>query len=132
MPHRVFTVDEANEALATVRPLAESMVEHRRTMLEAQARQEKLEGSVKGNGGGIDAEAPRLIEAEIEEAGTELARCVEAIQELGAIVKDLDSGLVDFPARRHGEDVLLCWRVGEEEIRYWHGLDDGFAGRREL
>jgi hypothetical protein len=132
VPHRVFTVDEANEALATVRPLAEAMVEHRRTMLEALARQEKLEGAVKGNGGGLDAETPRLIEAEIEEAGAELARCVEAIQELGAVVKDLDSGLVDFPARRHGEDVLLCWRVGEEEIRYWHGLDDGFAGRREL
>src|SRR5262245_2816776 len=108
------------------------MVEGRRTMLEALTRQEKLEGSVKGNGGGIDAETPRLIDAEIEEAGAELARCVEAIQELGAIVKDLDSGLVDFPARRQGEDVLLCWRVGEDEIRYWHGLDDGFAGRKEL
>ena len=48
------------------------------------------------------------------------------------LVKDLDRGLVDFPAFRHGEEVLLCWQVGEDEIGYWHGVDDGFAGRKPL
>ena len=57
---------------------------------------------------------------------------VEEIEALGAEVKDLELGLVDFPAEREGETVLLCWRVGEDEIGYWHGLDEGFAGRRPL
>ena len=47
-------------------------------------------------------------------------------------VKDLDEGLVDFPAQRHGETVLLCWQLGEDEIRYWHTPQEGFAGRRPL
>ena len=47
-------------------------------------------------------------------------------------MKDLDDGLVDFPARRGGEDVLLCWRLGEDAIEFWHGLDEGFSGRRPL
>jgi len=47
-------------------------------------------------------------------------------------VKDLDAGLVDFPAVRGGERVLLCWRVGEDEVAWWHGLEDGFAGRRRI
>ena len=50
----------------------------------------------------------------------------------GAIVKDLDDGLVDFPALRGGEEVLLCWRLGEDEVAYWHGLEEGFAGRKRL
>jgi hypothetical protein len=47
-------------------------------------------------------------------------------------VKDIDEGLIDFPALSGGETVLLCWRLGEDEIRYWHSVEDGFAGRREL
>ena len=54
------------------------------------------------------------------------------IHEVGALVKDLDQGLVDFPARREGEDVLLCWRLGEDEVAFWHGLEEGFSGRRPL
>ena len=48
------------------------------------------------------------------------------------LVKDLDRGLVDFPALRDGEEVLLCWQVGEGEVAYWHGLEEGFAGRKPL
>jgi hypothetical protein len=62
----------------------------------------------------------------------EIAELVGRIQELGALVKDLDRGLVDFPARRGDEDVLLCWEVGEDEITFWHGLEEGFAGRKPL
>ena len=50
----------------------------------------------------------------------------------GAIVKDLDEGLVDFPARREGEEILLCWRLGEDDVAFWHGLEEGFAGRRPI
>jgi hypothetical protein len=57
---------------------------------------------------------------------------VERLQALGVQVKDLDRGLVDFPALRDGEEVLLCWQVGEEVVAYWHGVDEGFAGRKPL
>jgi hypothetical protein len=57
---------------------------------------------------------------------------VNAIHGRGAIVKDVDEGLVDFPALRQGEEILLCWRLGEDEIAYWHGLEEGFAGRKQL
>jgi hypothetical protein len=130
--NRVFTVEEANALLETVRPLAEQLVSHRRALAEALERQERLEGRVRSNGGGIPTHEPREAAAAVSEEAAGIARCLEAIQELGAIVKDLDSGLVDFPALRGGEDVLLCWRLGEDEIRYWHGVEEGFAGRKEL
>jgi hypothetical protein len=57
---------------------------------------------------------------------------VQTITDAGVQVKDLDTGLLDFPSRREGEEVLLCWRVGEDEIRFWHGLEEGFAGRKPL
>jgi hypothetical protein len=59
-------------------------------------------------------------------------RCATALQELGLLVKDLDEGLVDFPALRGDEEVLLCWRLGEGEVAFWHSLDEGFAGRKPL
>jgi hypothetical protein len=58
---------------------------------------------------------------------------VSLLEELGVQVKDLDRGLVDFPAlRSNGEEVLLCWQVGEDEIGFWHGLEEGFSGRKPL
>ena len=54
------------------------------------------------------------------------------VQAMGVLVKDLDTGLVDFPATRDGEDILLCWQLGEDEVAYWHGLEDGYAGRQPL
>src|SRR5207247_2575248 len=61
-----------------------------------------------------------------------IADCVRQIDEAGVQVKDLDEGLLDFPARRGHEDVLLCWKVGEPEVAFWHGLEEGFAGRKPL
>ena len=100
---RYFTVEEANRALPAVRALAERMIAHRVALAEA-----------------------------VEREATGVARCVEGIQELGGIVKDLDEGLVDFLARRQDEDVLLCWKLGEDEIAHWHGIEEGFAGRKPL
>jgi hypothetical protein len=68
----------------------------------------------------------------VERVARELAKTIDDIVAHGAEIKDLDEGLIDFPALRHGETVLLCWKLGEDEIRYWHTLEDGFAGRQEL
>jgi len=129
---RHFTPEEANALLPQVRPLVEEMVARRRALLAAQAREEQLGARIAGNGGGIDSRAVADLEEAENRERVEIARCVNAIHERGAIVKDLDAGLVDFPAVRDGEEVLLCWQLGEDEVAHWHGLEEGFAGRKRL
>jgi hypothetical protein len=129
---RHFTPDEANAALVSARPLVERMVEQRQAHVDALARQEELEGHIRGNGGGIPPAELAETAAEVERVARELAKTIDDIVAHGAEVKDLDEGLIDFPALRHGETVLLCWKLGEDEIRYWHTVEDGFAGRQEL
>jgi hypothetical protein len=129
---RHFTPEEANAALEQVRPLVEQMVVRRRAHVEALDRQEELEGRIRGNGGGIPPAELAEAAAEVDRQARSLARTVDDIVELGVEVKDLDEGLVDFPALRGGETVLLCWQLGEDEIAYWHSPEDGFAGRRPL
>jgi hypothetical protein len=127
-----FTADEANAALDEVRPLAERMVAHRAKVGELLSRRAGLSGMIAGNGGDLDPGELARLEAEIAEQAKGVARCVNEIHGLGAQVKDADEGLVDFPALRGDEEILLCWRLGEDEIEFWHGLEEGFAGRRSL
>jgi hypothetical protein len=129
---RYFTPAEANAALAEVRPLAERMVQLRRRLMEAEAREEHLGAKVAGNGGGIDLAEAAKAQAGIETATQALAAAVDEIIALGVQVKDLDTGLLDFPSLRDGDVVLLCWQLGEEEVAWWHRPEDGFAGRRPL
>jgi hypothetical protein len=132
MAPRYFTLEEANDALGELRPVAEEMVARRHELVEAQALRAALGAQVGGNGGDLTPSDFAEADAELESATMALARCVERIQAAGVLVKDLDQGLLDFPALREGEEILLCWHVGEDEIRYWHGLEEGFAGRRPL
>ena len=132
MEERYFTVDEANEALVEVRPLTEELVAHRRALVDLQERQSALTTRIAGNGGNVEPSELQDVQERLDEEVAGIARCVARIHELGALVKDLDDGLVDFPAQHEGEEVLLCWRLGEDEIAFWHGLDEGFSGRKPL
>ena len=67
-----------------------------------------------------------------DKAGSELREIIEKIQQTGCVVKDLEIGLVDFPSLRKGEEVYLCWKLGEARIAYYHGIEEGFAGRKPL
>jgi hypothetical protein len=132
VPQRIFTPEQANALLVEVRPLVARLVEHRVDLLAAQARRAELEANVGGNGGGLDPAVPAAIERAAAAAEEGLRATLDDLQALGVLVKDLDSGLVDFPADRGGELVLLCWQLGEERIDWWHRPQDGFAGRRPL
>ena len=132
MDQRYFTADEANEALLEVRPLTEELVGHRRALVELQERQSAVTARIAGNGGNVEPHELEEVQEQLDEEVAGIARCVARIHEVGALVKDLDDGLVDFPATRDGRDVLLCWRLGEDEIGFWHGLDEGFSGRKPL
>lgn len=131
---RHFTVAEANEQLEAVRPVAERMVRHRRILARNHAELDRLRRKAAGNGGGLDAEKLSAAEAEATKAAAHVARAIEELEALGVQVKDLDAGLIDFPASHPetGETVLLCWRLGEPEVAYWHGIDEGFRGRKHL
>jgi hypothetical protein len=132
MAERHFTPAEANEALAEVRPLAERIVERRKVLAKAMDRRTRLGAVVAGNGGDLDPRTPAEVELAVEQEEIEIAQCVEGIHELGGLVKDLDRGLVDFPSLLEGDEILLCWHVGEVEVAHWHGVDEGFDGRRPL
>ena len=129
---RHFTPNEANDELREIRPLTEELVMHRREQQRLQAERVELAAKIAGNGGGIDSQAIAGLEEAERSERVEIARCVDAIHNRGAIVKDVDEGLVDFPAVRDGEEILLCWRLGENEVAHWHGLEEGFAGRKQL
>ena len=132
MAPRYFTLEEANAALVELRPIAEEMVAKRRELVEAQGRRAALGAQVVTNGGDLTPSDFAEADDELESAASELARCVERIQSAGVLVKDLDQGLLDFPALREGEEILLCWRVGEDQIEFWHGIEEGFAGRKPV
>jgi hypothetical protein len=129
---RYFTAEEANEALLEVRPLTEELVGHRRALVALQERQSAVTARIAGNGGNVEPHELEEVQVQLDEEVAGIARCVARIHEVGALVKDLDDGLVDFPATRGGRDVMLCWRLGEDEIGFWHGLDEGFSGRKPL
>ena len=131
---KFFTPEEANRELAVVRPLVERLVALRRAFLDLEGELETLREKVAGNGGGLSARRLGELEAASAKAAAGVSALVGELDELGVQVKDLATGLVDFPARHpaDGSTILLCWRLGEGDVRYWHELEAGFAGRKPL
>jgi hypothetical protein len=129
---RTFTPDEANASLVELRPIVERMVQHRRNLTEAQLQQAELVTRIAGNGGDMVPSDLHEVAETIQREAAAISECAERINAVGAEVKSLEEGLLDFPATRGGEVVLLCWKLGEDEIKYWHRVDEGFAGRKSL
>jgi hypothetical protein len=131
---RLFTPEEANAALPTVRSAVERLVAARRSLSELELRLASLRSRVAGNGGGLHPGSVGELQEEAAVAANRLGKAVEELDRLGIQVKDPDTGLVDFPARHpvDGSTVLLCWRLGEPDVAWWHTLEGGFAGRKPL
>ena len=129
---RTFTPEEANEALVELRPIVERMVQHRRNLTEAQVQQAELVTRIAGNGGDMVPSDLHEVADAIQREAAAISDCAERINALGAEVKSLEEGLLDFPAKRGDEVVLLCWKLGEDAIHYWHRVDEGFGGRKPL
>ncbi len=121
---RHYTVEEANTALGWVAERLDSMRGARDRLTDEEARKALTEAA-PGNGGG----APGLV---VSEGFLVLRETLAELQEAEVVLRDLDRGLVDFPALRDGREVYLCWVEGEDEIGFWHGPDAGFAGREPL
>jgi hypothetical protein len=119
---RLFTVEEANALLPAIRRSLAAIRQARQVVLEGG---ERIRHTASLNGGGKDGSAYW------EALGT-LRREVESIVGQGIILRDPDAGLVDFPSRRDGQAVLLCWRADEDRVAWWHSPGSGFVGRRPL
>ena len=128
----MFTLEEANAALTELRPIVERMVQHRRNLTAAQVRQAELVTRIAGNGGDMVPSDLHDLAETIQREADAISDCAEQIDQAGAQVKSLEEGLLDFPAKRGKEDVLLCWKLGEDEIRFWHGTDEGFSARKPV
>jgi hypothetical protein len=130
---RRFTLAEAQELLDTeLRALAERMVEARARSRDLESRWRRLVIAIGSNGGNMERPEVRELRETVEASHAELNEIVARFTDQGVQVKDIDRGLIDFPADVDGQDALLCWHVGEPRIAFWHSPDDGFAGRRPL
>jgi hypothetical protein len=106
-----------------------SNAEASQTRERLQAEQQRI---AMAGGGVLDRNAWRADRDRIERLTAEMQQGLGEIVELGGAPKDLGLGLVDFLHLRDGREVNLCWKYGEREIRHWHGLDEGYAGRKPL
>jgi hypothetical protein len=131
---RLFSEEEANDALGVVAPLVERLVAARGRFVSEGRRLAELRRKVAGNGGGLDPSRVQEAQEAVEEVANEIGLLVADLEAAGVQVKDLDRGLVDFPAQHpeSGDLVLLCWHLGEDRVAFWHGLEEGYAGRKPL
>lgn len=129
--NRIWTVEEANSILPHLREVLPVLIEDRQRAELAQHSLLELEQRMRGDGEGLGPELERR-QRRLRQAMAKVRQGIQQLQRLGCEVKDLDLGLVDFPSRLHGQPVLLCWRIGEPAVAYWHSPAEGYAGRRKL
>ena len=130
---KTFTLDEAQSLLPVLESLLKRAMEDRRSAesvesdLTGLAQRIYLSGGMKVNTANVSKQR-----AEVEEHLKRARENVAEIDAIGVQVKDLDSGLLDFPCRVDDEVVLLCWRMGEPAIEHWHPVDSGFKDRQPV
>lgn len=122
---RYFNLKEANETLNFIRPLMDEVQEIRRKILEKQPEAWPAIEKAAGNGGN------RALSGMVQDF-EKLEALVHQIQALDVLIKDINLGLLDFPALKDGREVYLCWQYGEGEIAFWHEVEAGFAGRQSI
>lgn len=133
MADRYFKLHEAEELLPMIKQFLEQAQEQKQKadglneeLSHAAARIMVLGGSIPPHNELSKKKTER------DDFATQVQESVSKILETGCLVKDVDEGLVDFPSLLNGEEVYLCWKLGERRIEYWHGIQEGFAGRKPL
>jgi len=125
-----FTLEEARKTLPYVRRVVSDIVAVYRRWKDGVRRYEVIAASSRSDRGEADEQIE--LRDEVEGFARQISAYLEELSNVGCVLKGFDDGLVDFHSRLDGRDILLCWRLGEEDITHWHELDAGFAGRQEL
>jgi hypothetical protein len=130
---RFFTLSQAEKLLPQVESAIREAITLKAEYDQADADRQSFSQRIAVNGG-MRVDRSRLLEqsSRLESAAAGVKESIERVHELGCVVKDIDIGLIDFPALFQGQEVCLCWRLGESRIQFWHGVDEGFRGRKEI
>jgi hypothetical protein len=130
---KFFSLTEAERLRAQLEPILVDAMESRRKMAELEAQLSALAARIQRSGGLlVSYESAAKVRMERNGLEESVRSAIERIQATGCIVKDIDAGLLDFPARLNDEEVYLCWRLGEDRIRFYHRQDEGFSGRKPI
>jgi len=131
--NRIFTLNEAQTLLPVVEALLRKAQAAGRRSSDLEEEMQQISQRIFLLGGvHVDIVAVARRRAELDKATQEVQDTLTEIDSIGVQVKDLDKGLLDFPSVLDGKSILLCWKLGEKEIAYWHSPEDGFAGRKPL
>jgi hypothetical protein len=122
----LFTPQEASKLLSDIRPKIKELIERKKGVAQLHIEMERY--NLLGFSTAEVAEKAAQLDSLVED----LTKKISELEDLGVMVKDLDMGLIDFPAERYGESVLLCWKYGEPEVAYWHTPEGGVKGRKPL
>jgi hypothetical protein len=133
MSDRTFTLAEAQSLLPVLESLLRTAIASKKTIEEFEVEAQALNQRIFLNGGTrVDVVAVARRKAERHRAEQRAKDALAEIDSIGVQVKDLDIGLLDFPCEVDGNVVLLCWKMGEPTITHWHGVEEGFAGRKPI
>lgn len=128
-----FNLAEAERLLPEIEEGMRDAVTHKSELEQAESTLQSITQRVMMLGG-VLVDRPAIYDnkARRDRSAERLKAAVEKIQDSGCVIKDLDIGLVDFPTLFRGEEVYLCWKLGEAGIGFWHGMHEGFAGRKPI
>ena len=130
---RYFRLSECQALLPEVEKALREAVFHRAEYASADAELDAGLKRIQASGGArVDRSGYLATRARRDTSAAALKEALERIEQLGAVVKDLDIGLIDFLSIYQGQEVYLCWKLGEDRIRFWHGLTEGFRGRKPV
>jgi hypothetical protein len=133
MSTRTFTLDEAQSLVPILESLLCAAIAAKKTLEETEAEMQQLRHRIFLNGGThVDVMPLARRKAERVKAEQRIKDSLAEIDAIGVQVKDLDIGLLDFPCEVDGQVILLCWKLGETAITHWHGVMEGFAGRKPI
>jgi hypothetical protein len=133
MEERLFTQEEAEQLLEQIQPIVKDMMDYRRNAIQVGQQLMKAQEQLRaGEGTNVNAADLINMQTEIDFLVKIIGEGLDAIEAMGAQPKDLDMGLVDFPAEIQGKKVLLCWKYGEDAIGFYHDPAEGYAGRKPL
>jgi hypothetical protein len=130
---RIFTLTEAERTRREVEPMLIEAMDSRRKLAEVDGNLGEIASRIMLMGGiKVDYNRASKLRGEHNRLTGSLRESLEGIEATGCVVKDLDVGLLDFPAKIDGEVVYLCWKLGEDRIRFWHRQSEGFRGRKPI